>query len=179
MKSAGIFLSSRNPTFDINSDLEIFASFMASENIKLVYGGGKCGLMGKLSEEVSKNKGKIKGISLPMFDDIGVTPKYLDELEIQENFFTRKQSLIEQSDFFVIMPGGVGTADEFFDVLNHVALGLIDKKIFIFNKNDCWTDLLKWLDKNIEQNMLSKMPNAIFVSDSVDGLIESIKKNEI
>ena len=40
--------------------------------------------MGKLSEEVSKNKGKIKGISLPMFDDIGVTPKYLDELEIQE-----------------------------------------------------------------------------------------------
>ena len=76
---------------------------MASENIKLVYGGGKCGLMGKLSEEVSKNKGKIKGISLPMFDDIGVTPKYLDELEIQENFYTRKQSLIEQSDFFVIM----------------------------------------------------------------------------
>ena len=66
MKSAGIFLSSRNPTFDINSDLEIFASFMASENIKLVYGGGKCGLMGKLSEEVSKNKGKMKGISLPI-----------------------------------------------------------------------------------------------------------------
>ena len=104
-------------TFDINSDLEIFASFLASENIKLVYGGGKCGLMGKLSEEVSKNKGKIKGISLPMFDDIGVTPEYLDELEIQENFYTRKKSLIDQSDFFVIMPGGVGTADEFFDVL--------------------------------------------------------------
>ena len=152
---------------------------MASENIKLVYGGGKCGLMGKLSEEVSKNKGKIKGISLPMFDDIGVTPEYLDELEIQENFYTRKKSLIDQSDFFVIMPGGVGTADEFFDVLNHVALGLIDKKIFIFNKNDCWTYLLNWIDKNIEQDMLGKLPDTIFVTDTVDGLIESITKNEI
>ncbi len=179
MKSAGIFLSSRNPTFEIDSDLEIFASFLAQKNIKLVYGGGKCGLMGKLSEKVAKNKGKIKGISLPMFDDIGVTPSYLDELEIQDNFYIRKKSLIDQSDFFVIMPGGVGTADEFFDVLNHVALGLIDKKIFIYNKNDCWTDLLKWLDKNIEQNMLSKMPDTVFVSDSIEGLIERIKKNEI
>ena len=179
MKSAGIFLSSRNPTFEIDSDLEIFASFLAQKNIKLVYGGGKCGLMGKLSEKVAKNKGKIKGISLPMFDDIGVTPSYLDELEIQDNFYIRKKSLIDQSDFFVIMPGGVGTADEFFDVLNHVALGLIDKKIFIYNKNDCWTDLLKWLDKNIEQNMLSKMPDAVCVSDSIEGLIKSIKKNEI
>jgi uncharacterized protein (TIGR00730 family) len=179
VKSAGIFLSSRNPTFEIDSDLEIFASFLAQKNIKLVYGGGKCGLMGKLSEEVAKNKGKIKGISLPMFDDIGVTPSYLDELEIQDNFYIRKKSLIDQSDFFVIMPGGVGTADEFFDVLNHVALGLIDKKIFIYNKNDCWTDLLKWLDKNIKQNMLSKMPDTVFVSDSIEGLIESIKKNEI
>jgi uncharacterized protein (TIGR00730 family) len=179
VKSAGIFLSSRNPTFEIDSDLEIFASFLAQKNIKLVYGGGKCGLMGKLSKEMAKNKGKIKGISLPMFDDIGVTPSYLDELEIQDNFYIRKKSLIDQSDFFVIMPGGVGTADEFFDVLNHVALGLIDKKIFIYNKNDCWTDLLKWLDKNIEQNMLSKMPDTVFVSDSIEGLIESIKKNEI
>ena len=102
MKSAGIFLSSRNPTFEIDSDLEIFASFLAQKNIKLVYGGGKCGLMGKLSEEVAKNKGKIKGISLPMFDDIGVTPSYLDELEIQDNFYIRKKSLIDQSDFFVI-----------------------------------------------------------------------------
>ena len=179
MKSAGIFLSSRNPLFEINSDLEIFACFLVQENIKLVYGGGKCGLMGKLSEEVAKNKGKIKGISLPMFDDIGVTPSYLDELEIQDNFYTRKKSLIDQSDFFVIMPGGVGTADEFFDVLNHVSLGLIDKKIFIYNKNDCWADLLKWLEKNIEQNMLSKMPDTVFVSDSIEGLIASIKKNEI
>ena len=57
--------------------------------------------------------------------------------------------------------------------------GLIDKKIFIYNKNDCWADLLKWLEKNIEQNMLSKMPDTVFVSDSIEGLIASIKKNEI
>ena len=52
------------------------------------------------------------------------------------------------------MPGGVGTADEFFDVFNHLSLNLIDKNIFIFNKNDCWTDILKWLEKNVELGML-------------------------
>ena len=68
---------------------------IGSRGLGLVYGGGKCGLMGKLSAEVAKNKGKIKGISLPMFDDIGVTPSYLDELEIQDNFYIRKKSLID------------------------------------------------------------------------------------
>jgi len=105
VKSAGIFLSSRTPTFEINSDIERFADFLVKVKIKLVYGGGKCGLMGKISEEVSKNKGEIKGITLPMFNDLGVTPSYLDELEIEENFYLRKKSLIDQSDFIVIMPG--------------------------------------------------------------------------
>ncbi|MAA92272.1 MAG: hypothetical protein CMQ57_01915 [Gammaproteobacteria bacterium] len=179
MKSAGIFLSSRTPTFEINSDLEIFAEFLAKANIKLIYGGGKCGLMGKISEAVSKSKGKIKGITLPMFNDIGVTPSYLDELEIEENFYLRKKSLIDQSDFIVIMPGGVGTADEFFDAFNHLSLGLISKSIYIYNKNDCWTDLLKWIEKNIELNMLSKMPDSVYVSHSIDELIETIQANEV
>ena len=179
MKSAGIFLSSRNPNFKIDSDLEVFAKFLVQSEIKLVYGGGKCGLMGKLSEEVANNGGKIKGISLPMFDDIGVTPTYLDELEIQENFYSRKKSLIDQSDFFVIMPGGVGTADEFFDVLNHVALGLIDKNIYIYNKNNCWTDMLNWIENNVEQNMLSKKPDSIYISESIEDLMKNIETHEI
>ena len=76
------------------------------------------------------------------------------------------------------MPGGVGTADEFFDVFNHLSLNLIDKKIFIFNKNDCWTDILKWLEKNVELGMLPSISDNLFVADTIEDLIKTIKLNE-
>jgi len=58
-------------------------------------------------------------------------------------------------------------------------LGLISKSIYIYNKNDRWTDLLKWIEKNIELNMLSKMPDSVYVSNSIDELIEMIQANEV
>ena len=76
------------------------------------------------------------------------------------------------------MPGGVGTADEFFDVFNHLSLTLIDKNIFIFNKNDCWTDILKWLEKNVELGMLPSISHKLFVADTIEELIKTIKLNE-
>ena len=69
-----------------------------------MYGGGKCGLMGKLSKSVFDNGGETIGITLPMFDDMGVTPDYLDQLTTEENFYLRKKSMIDKSDFFVIFP---------------------------------------------------------------------------
>ena len=135
--------------------------------------------MGELSEKVSKKNGRIKGITLPMFDNEEIKPNYLDEEEVQTNFYLRKKSLIDQSDFFVVMPGGVGTADEFFDVLNHLSLNLIDKKIFIFNKNDCWTDIINWLEKNVELGMLPSISEKLFIADSIEELIKTIKLNEL
>ena len=178
MKSIGVFLSSLTPKLNLDNDLDKLAGFISESNLKLVYGGGKRGLMGKLSEKVSKKNGRIKGITLPMFDNEEIKPNYLDEEEVQANFYLRKKSLIDQSDFFVVMPGGVGTADEFFDVFNHLSLNLIDKKIFIFNKNDCWTDILKWLEKNVELGMLPSISDKLFVADTIEELIKTIKLNE-
>ena len=178
MKSIGVFLSSLTPKLNLDNDLDILAGFISESKLKLVYGGGKRGLMGKLSKKVSNKNGKIKGITLPMFDNEKIKPNYLDEEEVQTNFYLRKKSLIDQSDFFVVMPGGVGTADEFFDVFNHLSLNLIDKNIFIFNKNDCWTDILKWLEKNVELGMLPSITDKLFVADTIEELIKTIKLNE-
>ena len=62
MKSVGVFLSSLTPKLNLENDLDIFASFISESKYKLVYGGGKRGLMGKLSEKVSKKKGIIKDL---------------------------------------------------------------------------------------------------------------------
>ena len=102
MKSIGVFLSSLTPKLNLDNDLDILAGFISESKLKLVYGGGKRGLMGKLSEKVSKKNGRIKGITLPMFDNEEIKPNYLDEEEVQTNFYLRKKSLIDQSDFFVV-----------------------------------------------------------------------------
>ena len=110
MKSIGVFLSSLTPKLNLDNDLDILAGFISESKLKLVYGGGKRGLMGELSEKVSKKNGRIKGITLPMFDNEEIKPNYLDEEEVQTNFYLRKKSLIDQSDFFVVMHGVVVTA---------------------------------------------------------------------
>ena len=92
MKSIGVFLSSLTPKLNLDNDLDILAGFISESKLKLVYGGGKRGLMGELSEKVSKKNGRIKGITLPMFDNEEIKPNYLDEEEVQTNFYLRKKA---------------------------------------------------------------------------------------
>ena len=76
------------------------------------------------------------------------------------------------------MPGGVGTADEFFDVFNHLSLNLIDKKIFIFNKKRLLDRHIKMVEKNVELGMLPSISHKLFVADTIEELIKTIKLNE-
>ncbi|GIR11075.1 MAG: hypothetical protein CM15mP22_4950 [Gammaproteobacteria bacterium] len=59
---------------------------------------------------------------------------------------------MDNSDFFVVFPGGIGTADELFDVLNHSTLGIIEKNIYLFNKDGCWDGLIQWINKSVTKN---------------------------
>ena len=79
MKSIGVFLSSLTPKLNLENDLDILAGFISESKLKLVYGGGKRGLMGKLSEKVSNKNGKIKGITLPMFDNEKIKPSNMHQ----------------------------------------------------------------------------------------------------
>lgn len=178
MKSVGIFLASSTPTFDVGDDLKIFANSISDLDLDVVYGGGKFGLMGQLNEHVKASGTKISGVTLTMFDKIGATPNNLDNFEIESDFFSRKKALMDNSDFFVVFPGGIGTADELFDVLNHSTLGIIEKNIYLFNKDGCWDGLIQWINKSVELKMLKDFPNTLFVDSSIKNIIEKIKDNE-
>ena len=89
--------------------------------------------------------------------------------------FSLSDSLTLNSDAFLILPGGIGTADEFFDVLNLASLGLITKKIIVYNKNDCWTDLLTWIDKAKNMEMLRTIPKNLVIAENIDELIFALK----
>ena len=84
---------------------------------------------------------------------------------------------MDNSDFFIIFPGGLGTLDELLDILNLVSLGMSDKKIFILNIEGYWTSILEWLETAISKGYVSSDPNNFYVCDNIDELIESIDKN--
>ena len=175
MKKLAVFLSSGEPNFHIKSDLDQIANFLAKQKICLLYGGGKLGLMGYLSQKTKEYNGYVEGVTVDMFDKKKYTPDYIDSLEVESNFYDRKRKLNENTDAFLILPGGIGTADEFFDVLNLASLGLITKKIIVYNKNDCWTDLLTWIDKAKNMEMLRTIPKNLVIAENIDELIFALK----
>lgn len=178
MKSVGVFLASTIPNFDVEEDIKLFSKFVLENNLRVVYGGGKFGLMGKLYDQIRVVDQRISGITLDMFNKIGATPSNLEGVEIKGDFFSRKKALMDDSDFFFVFPGGIGTADELFDVLNHVSLGIENKNIYLFNKDGCWDGLLQWISKTVELGMIKDFPKRFYVESELPKLIERIRLNE-
>ena len=102
MKSVGVFLASTIPNFDVEEDIKLFSKFVLENNLRIVYGGGKFGLMGKLYDQIRVVDQRISGITLDMFNKIGATPSNLEGVEIKGDFFSRKKALMDDSDFFFV-----------------------------------------------------------------------------
>ena len=112
-----------------------------------------------------------------MFDNEEIKPNYLDEEEVQTNFYLRKKSLIDQSDFFVVMPGGVGTLDELFEAITLIQTEKIQKIPIILFGSDFWNGLLDWIKETVlekEKNISEKDLKNFKLVDSVDEVIEII-----
>jgi len=116
-------------------------TLMASRGIDLVYGGGRVGVMGTVADAVMSAGGKVTGI-IPDFlmrKEVGHTD--ITSLEIVQNMHQRKARMAELSDAFLVLPGGLGTLEEFFEVLTWRFLGLHNKPIALLNTDGYWDKL--------------------------------------
>ena len=133
---------------------------IAENNFDIVFGGGENGIMGSVSETAIKYGSKTTGI-IPNFlikKDIQETKhsnKYNTNLIITENMHQRKQMMYEKSDAFLILPGGVGTLDECFEVLTWCQLNqIVNKKIGIINFNNFWDPLISLINHLIKEEYM-------------------------
>ena len=101
----------------------------------LVFGGGKEGLMGAAARGVDREKGYILGIAPRFFDQPGVLYEHCTEFIFTENMRERKHLLESRSDATIVVPGGIGTYEEFFEILTLKSLGRIDRPIVLYNIN--------------------------------------------
>lgn len=150
-QSVAVFCGSREGRNDLFSKHAAeLGKLIAFLGMKLVYGGGKKGLMGILAESVLANNGKVLGVIPKILIEWEQQHESLTELAIVPDMHSRKKMIYEMSDAAIVLPGGFGTLDEFFEMLTWNQLKIHDKKIYILNSGGFYNHLHHHL-KMLEQ----------------------------
>ncbi|MGZ3754153.1 MAG: LOG family protein [Mucilaginibacter sp.] len=170
MKSICVFCGANfNGDPILQQAVEQLARVMANRDITLIFGGGRVGVMGLLADAVLANGGKAIGIIPQFLMDKEVGHTGLTELHIVDNMHQRKQMMSDLCDGVIMLPGGFGTLEEFFEVLTWLQLGLHDHPIGVLNVNGFYDFLLKQMDLMVEQRFL-KPANRKLVLTSGDAI---------
>lgn len=156
--------------------VEDLAQVFADQEIRLIYGGGSVGVMGIIADEVLSRKGLVTGVIPQFLLDQEVGHMEVTELIVTENMHERKQKMADLAEGFIILPGGFGTLEEFFEVLTWLQLGLHTKAIGVLNVNGFYDHLFAQMDVMVEHRLL-KEKNRALVIDSSDPaeLVEKMK----
>ena len=149
---------------------------LAREKITLVYGGGGVGLMGLLANAVLKAGGKAIGIIPTFLLKREAGHPALTETVVVETMHERKLKMFERSDAIVVLPGGIGTLEEFFEVLSWRTLGLHAKPIVIVDAGGYWKPLSDLLHSVVDGGFADRthLDHVAFVT-GVDQVLPAIE----
>ena len=114
----------------------------AQRQVAIVYGGGRVGLMGAVADGALAAGGKVIGIIPQHLEDREVGHRAVTEYLVVDSMHSRKNRMYELSDAFCVLPGGLGTLDEAFEIITWKMLQLHDKPVVLLNQEDYWTPLL-------------------------------------
>ncbi len=158
---------------------EALGKEMAKRGIKLTFGAGANGMMGAVARGITAGGGYMTGIAPSFFEVDGVLYDKCDELIRPETMWDRKTLLRDFADAYIVTAGGVGTMDEFFEVLTLKQLGRTQKAMVILNTNGYYDKLLALLDDFISHSTVKKSVYDLFyvttdINDALD-YIENYK----
>lgn len=137
-------------------DAAALGRWIGEQSWHLVYGGGNVGLMGEIARAALKAGAEVTGI-IPeslMKREVGLDG--LSRLEVVSDMAVRKQALIELADAFVVLPGGLGTLDEFFEVATLLQLDYHRKPILLLNRDGFWDPLIALVQRQVHAGFVSQ-----------------------
>jgi uncharacterized protein (TIGR00730 family) len=137
---------------------------IATRELGLVYGGGGTGLMGALAQSVLDAGGEAIGITVRMFDTPEIGRPDLTELLIFDTLHERKAKMVELSDGFVALPGGLGTFDELVESLTWVQLGIHNKPVGLVNHNGYFDRFISLLEYATAEGFLYSEHTDLLIS---------------
>jgi len=146
------------------------------DNITLVYGGSKIGLMGAVANTILEKGGNVEGVIPTLLEKEEVVHTQITNLTIAKTMSERKVMMSKMADAYITLPGGFGTLDELFETLTLSQLHIEQKPIGLLNINNFFDATLAQLDKMVEEGYLKAAnKNLLIVGSSVDDLYEKMK----
>lgn len=177
MKTIAVFCgSSLGNNQDIINQAYLLGETFAKQNITLVYGAAKIGIMGQVAQGAINNSGKSIGVIPEFLKTKEIVNTELTELIVTQNMHDRKIIIYEKSDGFIMLPGGFGTMDEFFEITTWGQLGLHQKPLGILNTANYYDALLEQCDTMVKTGFLKQENlDAVVVDANINQLLEKMK----
>ena len=150
---------------------------IAGQGWRLVYGAGDVGLMGTVARAAQEAGGDTFGVIPTHLLDLEVGKTDLTRFIVTETMHERKKVMVMNADAIVVLPGGAGSLDEFFEVLTWRQLGLHGKPIILLSVDDYWAPLTALLDHVVDQGFAdASLLGFVETTTSVSGTMSALRR---
>ncbi len=157
-------------------DASLLGQLIGNNGFDLIYGGSQFGIMGAVANNALAHGAKVTGVLPEVLISWEQQHDGITELIITKDMHERKKLLFEKASVGIILPGGVGTLDELFEMVTWNQLSIHDKKIYILNTDGFYNHLIAHLQRMEQDGFLyEQISNMIAVFDEPNALIEDVK----
>lgn len=151
------------------------AEAICAAGLQLVYGGASVGLMGQLADRVLAGGGDVIGVIPETLVQAEVAHEGLTEQHVTEDMHQRKALMASRADAFLVLPGGIGSLEELFEVWTWRQLGYHDKPIGLLNVGGYYDGLLVWLDQAVAAGFVrAPIRELLLVDDDAARLVDRL-----
>jgi len=180
MKSICVFCgSSDNVHADYITGARFMGQTLAERGIRLIYGGGKTGLMGVVANAVLEAGGAVVGVIIPSMNTVALAHTNLTQMDVVEGMHARKARMHELADGYIAMPGGFGTFDELFETVTWAQTGAHEKPVGLFNVRNYYVPLLTAIDHAVREGFIfQEHRDVLFCDSDPNELIEKMEHYE-
>ena len=171
-QKVGVYLSSKDnlPESYVRAAREV-GELIGRTGRTLVYGGARKGLMEVLAQSVKQHGGRVFGMVPDVIVERGLATEAIDVTFRCADLSDRKDMMNRESDVLLALPGGIGTLDEVFTVLDNTCIGIRRQPLVFVNVDGCWNALLAALDDLFRQGLISGRPEDFYqVASNIDEL---------
>lgn len=150
---------------------------LADNGCELLYGGGSVGLMKVIADVMMERHCKVIGTITQHLMDMHVGHEAIDEMIVVETMAERKKVLEDMADGFIVLPGGIGTMDEFFETYVLSQLRVFDKPVALFNVNNYYDGIVQFIDHIANEGFMRREhAENLIVSDDPQEMLEKMKQ---
>lgn len=167
MQSICVFCGSSDAVHeDYIAGARLMGNTLAEKGIRLIYGGGKTGLMGVVADAVLDAGGTVVGVIIPSMNTTALAHIGLTQMDVVDGMHARKARMHELSDGYIAMPGGFGTFDELFETVTWAQTGAHEKPVGLFNVRNYYAPLLAAIDHAVAEGFVFQEHRDVLFSDA-------------